>query len=193
MRRSLLIGLTVFSIAAILLAGGTMAWFVSNQEVDNTFTAGTVSIEVNEHGFTDITNWNPGDISNKDVSVKSNGSKKTYVRVSITPQWLNDEGNAVDNNLSVGNVELIFADNDKWATFSQFDGYYYYKDILEEGEETEFLLDGVRLVGTATGNDYQGRTLRITVKAEGVQASHEAYKDAWGIDTLPAGVSVYLE
>ncbi|MDD4570652.1 MAG: hypothetical protein PHE70_11100 [Tepidanaerobacteraceae bacterium] len=49
------------------------------------------------------------------------------------------------------------------------------------------------LAGLGTSNDYQGMTLRINVEAEAVQASHEAYKDAWNITNLPAGVEVWGE
>lgn len=183
MKKTLLISLLVFSLIALLVVGGTMAWFTDKKELDNKFTAGTVKIEVNEHGFNDIENWNPGDTTNKKVSVKSTGSKKTYVRVLLTPEW-------VDSNLSVENVELILADNTDWV----FDnGYYYYKHILEKGEVTSLLLEKVHLIGSETGNDYQGATLRINVAAEAVQASHEAYKDAWKINNLPTGVERWSE
>ena len=71
MKKTLLIGLLVFSLVALLVVGGTMAWFTSEDEVTNKFTAGTVKIEINEHEFEDIIDWNPGDTTNKDVSVKS--------------------------------------------------------------------------------------------------------------------------
>lgn len=61
MRRSLLIGLVVFSLAALLVVGGTMAFFTDNEKVENTLTAGTVEVEINEHGFKDITNWQRGE------------------------------------------------------------------------------------------------------------------------------------
>ncbi|MDI3480646.1 MAG: hypothetical protein PWQ97_301 [Tepidanaerobacteraceae bacterium] len=186
MKKTLLIGSLVFLLVALLIVGGTMAWFTSEKSVANTFTAGTVKIEVNEHGFEDITNWNPGDTTNKDVSVISEGSKATYVRVSLTPEWL--DANGSPTNLSVDNVNLILANNDDWVYSN---GWYYYKHILNQNDETSLLLDAVELIGAQTGNDYQGKTLRINVKAEGVQASHEAYKDAWGISSLPAGVKEF--
>ncbi|MGB4443040.1 MAG: TasA family protein, partial [Dethiobacteria bacterium] len=86
-KKNVLIGVLVFSLAA-LLAVGTWAWFTATADpVTNQFTAGTVKIEINEHGFTDVVNWNPGDTTEKKVSVKSKGSKASYVRVSLTPVW----------------------------------------------------------------------------------------------------------
>jgi predicted ribosomally synthesized peptide with SipW-like signal peptide len=184
MRRSLLIGLVVFSLAALLVVGGTMAFFTDNEKVENTLTAGTVEVEINEHGFKDITNWQRGGTENKDVSVKSTGSKGTYVRVCLVPQWLNEAGTDVDTNLSVGNVILNLASN--WGNnWVYADGWYYYKQKLDKNGETSLLLDSVTLDSSTTGEEYSGRTLRIKVIAEGVQASHDAYKRVWGIDDLP--------
>lgn len=185
MKKSILVGMLVFSLAALMVVGGTLAWFTSEAEVTNTFKAGTVEIEVLEKGETeDITNWNPGDTTDYDVSVKSLGSKQTYVRVKLEPVWYDDDEEAeVDEN----NVELIFGEDleENWVLD---DGWYYYKEILEQNQETSLLLDKVHLKGKETGNEYQGLTLKIKVEAQAVQASNDAYKDAWGINSLPEGV-----
>jgi len=191
-KKTLLIGLLVFCLVALLVVGGTMAWFTDDKTIENIFTAGTVKIEVNEHGFKDIDNWNPGDTTDKDVSVISKGSKGTYVRVRLVPVWghMAEDKFIEDNNLSINNVSLNTINSGKWVKSGD---YYYYHKIMNKDNETELLLDGVHLDGKGTTNDYQGKTLRINVVAEAVQASHEAYKDAWGIDTLPQGVERWSE
>jgi len=185
MKKSILVGMLVFSLAALMVVGGTLAWFTSEAEVTNTFTAGTVEIEVLEKGETeDITNWNPGDTTDYDVSVKSLGSKQTYVRVKLEPEWYNGE---IEANVDKDNVELTLAEN--WEKYWVLaDGWYYYKNILGEDDETSLLLDKVHLKGKETGNEYQGLTLKIKVEAQAVQASNKAYQDAWGINSLPDGV-----
>lgn len=179
-KKNVLIGVLVFSLAA-LLAVGTWAWFTATADpLTNQFTAGTVKIEINEHGFTDVVNWNPGDTTEKKVSVKSKGSKASYVRVSLTPVW--------EDNLPIDNVILNWNEND-WVYSG---GWYYYKQILGAGQETPLLLQSVTLDGSGTGDQYQGKALQIVVDAEAVQASHGAYKDAWGLDQLPAGVEEWV-
>ena len=176
MKKSMMMLILAGTLVTLLVAGGTMAWFTAAQEVDNNFTAGTVAITVNEHDFADITNWNPGDTTNKDVSVKSTGSKKTYVRVSLTPQWTPASGTA---SLSLANVSLntINVPTD-WVLFN---GWYYYKIILQNGNETSLLLDSVAFSGPLTDNTYQGAKLAIKVKAEAVQASNGAALTTWGL------------
>ena len=185
MKKSILVGMLVFSLAALMVVGGTLAWFTSEAEVTNTFKAGTVEIKVLEKGETEgITNWNPGDTTDYGVSVKSLGSKQTYVRVKLEPVWYNGE---IEANVDKDNVELTLAEN--WEKYWVLDdGWYYYKEILEQNQETSLLLDKVHLKGEETDNKYQGLTLKIKVEAQAVQASNKAYQDAWGIESLPDGV-----
>lgn len=174
MKKRILILLSLVVVFAIV-AGGTFAWFTSTAKpVTNTFKTGTVAVEVNENGFENIDNWNPGDTTNKDVTVISKGSKKTYVRVKLTKMWTNELPN--------DNVELVLANNNDWV---YSDGWYYYKNILTKDQETSKLLDAVKLIGPVTNNEYQGQTLSVNVETEAVQATHEAYKDVWGLTSLP--------
>ncbi len=180
MKKKLIIMLSSIMLVSLLIVGGTMAWFTDEKTVDNKFTAGTVKIEINEHGFEDITNWNPGDTTDKKVSIKSLGSKKSYIRVALTPEW-------IDTDLPTSNVQLNINTTD-WVYEN---GWYYYKNIVNENQETELLLNSVTLVGSATGNEYQGKTLKINVKAEAVQASNNAYQTTWGLTALPSGVEAF--
>lgn len=189
MKKSILVGMLVFSLAALMVVGGTLAWFTSEAEVTNTFKAGTVEIEVLEKGETEgITNWNPGDTTDYDVWFKSNGSKDTYLRVKLTPVWYDGE---VEKDIEANNVELTLAGN--WENYWVLadDGWYYYKNILEEDDETKLLLDEVHLKGKETDNKYQGLTLKIKVEAQAVQASNDAIFDAWELEDLPEDVEVW--
>ncbi|MCF6465841.1 TasA family protein [Clostridium sp. Cult2] len=177
MRKKTIIISSIIALSVLLIVG-TMAWFSDTKVATNLFTAGTVEIEVNEHGFEDLDNINPGDEKTKNVSVKSIGTKRSYVRVALIPQW-----NPI--NLST-DVVILNTNEDDWVYEN---GWYYYKYILEQGEETSLLLESVTFASDI-GNEYQGATFTITVKAEAVQASHEAYKDVWGIDSLPTGVEI---
>ena len=190
MKKLVPVGILLFSLAA-LLAAGTWTWF--NFKADpavNSFTADTVEIEINEHGFQDIENWNPGDNTVKQVSVKTLGSKCAYVRVSLTPVWGHMDGEifVAEPSLPVDNV--VFNWNQAGWVYDS--GWYYCKDILcPEHEETSLLLESVSLLHAA-GSEYQGKVLRIVVSAEAVQASHEAFKDAWGLTSLPASVEQWV-
>ena len=170
-------------LATLLVVGGTMAWFTSNpDEVTNTFTAGTVKIEVKEHCFEDKINVNPGDIYEKEVSVKSKGSKQTYVRVKLTPQWT-DKNNTVLPNEFNNEIIARYDIGEDWVLGP--DGYYYYTKIMKENEETPLLIHEVEFNGPAMTDTYQGAKFTLDVKAEAVQASHYAFRDEWNITGAP--------
>lgn len=179
-RTKLIIGLSL--VLAMIIGGATMAWFTSNPaQVTNTFKAGTVTVTLNDYTgtsvttpFAAITNVNPGDWYDKKVSVTSNGSKQAYVRVKLTPAWS-------DAELSTDNVILNLGTD--WVLS---EGYYYYKHILNEGETTTLLLNGVTFDGVKTTNSYQSASFTIDVQAEAVQASHYAFRDVWGLGSNAA-------
>lgn len=155
----------------LALGGATMAWFHAETDpITNTFKAGTVEITLNDVFDNEAAkNVNPGDWYKKEVSVTSTGTKKTYVRVMLTPTWDN-------SSLTVDNVIMHLNKND-WVYGN--DGWYYYKHILEKDATTPLLLSGVTFDGEKTDNKYQDAVFTIEVKAEAVQASHYAFRAIW--------------
>ena len=193
MKKIAFIALLVLTLVALFTVG-TYAWFTGGNEATNTLIAGTVKIEIIETGadglpaaggiFAD--NWT-GTVTTKEVSVKSLGSKKTYARVSLTPVWYSVDGDPKPG-LPVDNVQLNLASGYS-VNWTYSDGWYYYKRILNQDEVTELLLTSVTLSST---DGYEGLVLKIVINAEGVQASHDAYKDAWQLTSLPAGVEPWV-
>ena len=191
MKKWALTALVVLSLAAVL-AGGNWAWLVAKAgPLTNRFTAGTVKIEIDEHGFGDISGWSPGTVSQKKISAKNIGTKASYVRISLTPVWGSESGGkfTAEPSLPVDNIKFNFIGSYDSHWVYQ-DGWHYYKSILLKGAETELLLQSVTLKSPMK-KDYKGKVLRIIVSAEAVQASHDAYKEAWGLLNLPDGVETW--
>lgn len=172
MKKKLIVAFTIILIA-VMTAGGSMAWFNSRTDTINEFKLGTVKVKVVEEGFTDISNAQ-ATIYNKNVQVQSLGSKKTYVRVRLVPEWSNP-------SLPVSNVELNLVANSDWILHT--DGYYYFKYYLTTSQITSLLLDSVTF--TELGAEYAGERFTLKVVAEGVQITHEAWTDIWGLSSLP--------
>ena len=165
MKRSIPIGLLVVSLVALFVLGGTLAWFTADAEVPpNMFTTGTVDIEIDED-LDDPNGWAPGITKKKEVSVKNLGSLPVLVRVQLTPVWgsMDGENFREDEELSIDNV--IFnentEDNVNTEDWVKSGDWYYYKGVLEPKGETPLLLASVTLDSSLTGNDYQGKTLKI--------------------------------
>jgi len=168
-KKNLLIG-SALVLAALLVVGGTMAWFTAAAEpVTNTFTAGTVNIKLHDVQMDNgeellfpengIGNVNPGDEYEKIVYVENTGTKAVYVRVKLTPAWTKGESSLP---LQVGGVNMATFPivDDRWVP----DGdWYYFKDPLAPGHSTGYLINKVEFAGVAMTNDYQGATFTLTV------------------------------
>ncbi len=192
MKKWVLTVIAVLSLAAVLI-GGNWAWLVDKTgPLTNRFTAGTVRVEINEHGFTDVSGWSSGVAAEKKISAKSKGSKASYVRISLTPVWGTETGGVftAEPSLPVDNVQFNFADgyDSNWV---YQDGWYYYRSILAGGAETGLLLQSVTLI-SPMGEEYKGKVLHIMVNAESVQASHGVYREAWDMENLPQGVEAWI-
>jgi len=112
----------------------------------------------------------------------------------LTPVWGSMDGEDFYEDEDLGIENVIFNINtDSWVKSG--DWYYYMgvletegkpKGVLEPEGKTPPLLYSVTLNGSLTHNDYQGKTLKIYVNAEAVQAAPiEAALEAWGLDKLP--------
>ena len=202
----------LFVIAASL--GATMAWFTDEASVpENIFEAGTVLIEADEtweYGDK-LENWNPGDCTEKIITVENSGTKAILVRAQFNESWtlkyeLDENGN-IDKDENGDPIEIedpqpIFPDDSEWEDVVNMDlndnewffvddlndeanGYWYYDGVLEAGEVPDPItfITEVCLSGDAD-NKFQGATYTLEVTFEAIQASNNASGDAWGIDSI---------
>ena len=109
-KKSLLLGLTVVIIVASTAVGGTLAYFTSADNAKNTFTVGSVEIDLYEHKVAKTTDenglatWNyvydgdtkievnentydgvyPSAVLPKDPTIRNTGKSPAYVRMKVT-------------------------------------------------------------------------------------------------------------
>lgn len=186
------------------VVGGTFAWFTSKDTVTNQFaTTGTdepdnpdAGIKIEEE-FEKPENVLPGTETNKDVRVKSTANYDQFIRVKFEKKFVevgtDETGKETRTEISkikVGEkeydldtslIELNFTDylKDTKAEGTWFegeDGYYYYIGKVAGGSYTNMLLDSVTLSSKA-GNEYKNLEFDVTVVADSIQSSNEAYKD----------------
>ena len=199
--------LSALLLAGILTAGvvgGTFAWFTSKDTVTNQFaTTGTnepgnpdAGIKIEEE-FQKPENVLPGTETNKDVRVKSTANYDQFIKVKFEKKFVkvdkDENGNekrteikkiqvaGKEYELDTSLIELKFTDylEDTKAEGTWFegkDGYYYYIGKVAGGSYTNMLLDSVTLSSKA-GNEYKNLEFDVTVVADSIQSSNEAYKD----------------
>ena len=196
-KRSLMLIMSV-TLAVLLIAGGTFAWFTANADpVVNEFTAGTVEIELIDI-FDGAPNVNPGDCYSKVIYVENTGTKRAYIRIEADTLFTAADGETIlpNNVISYGinspreewtyewwDIFHLFGNVELIPGWTYQDGYFYYDKVVEPGYFTKPLLKCNRIcfAGEGMGDEYQGSTLDITIGAEAIQATHGAVQEVWGV------------
>ena len=163
----------VAGLAAIMVIGGTFAYFNQTMTVTNPFDTGKYNTNVTEDFKPeDGKTWEPGAEVNKDVTVKNTGDYDVLVRVKLTEKWVNKttsntiaenttglKGNASQANatdgLTTGDYSVVekTLDEANWV-YNDADGYWYYKTNLAAGTDTGKFLDAVKLLEDADMGKY---------------------------------------
>ena len=159
-------------LAAIMLVGGTFAYFNQTMKVENPFDTGKYDTKVTEDFKPqDGENWEPGAEVNKDVNVLNTGDYDVLVRVKFDEKWVNkDTGATVKENAGMddstsqdnatdglvekdGSVVAKTLNKENWV-YNGADGYWYYNQNLKADGETGTFLDAVKLLEDADMGNY---------------------------------------
>lgn len=192
-KKVLILALAVALIA--IMVGGSLAYFTAGDEVTNTFTIGSVKIEVVEdfqEPQTMIPVVAPDDTDpnyiNKDARVKNTGDNAAYVQMYVAiPKALDD----------VGAFVVVDANTGDWtdraaAGTAEIDGVtcnvymYRYKNLLDVNTETNDVITAAYLAsqldydhdtnrfvmnGTVIDAYVPGESIHIYVAAQAIQAA----------------------
>ena len=168
MKKKIVAMCATVALAAVAIAGGSLAYFTDSDEATNEFTVGNVSIDLtepkwDESGSEEARDVYPGEALAKDPTVTNDGNNPCFVRVSVTGfDCLGDAGLVT---YRTDYVEGALGTD--WVLHS--DGYYYYTKVLAVGETTDALFDQIVIPVGLTNGD--GETVyEIDVKAYAVQA-----------------------
>lgn len=182
-RRIPIIALMLAVIVIAASAYATVAYFTASDKVTNVITAGNVKIELNEMmtaedgdtlvPFENKTGIMPGTEVSKIVTVKNTGNNAAYIRIGVKSLiYKTTDGELlIDEKLTDKMDAYIAIDfNDKDWTYKD-DGYYYYNNALEAGEETAPLFTKAKFSGKMT-DDYQNSQLEIDITAYATQVAN---------------------
>ena len=170
------IKLTTIALIAIVLTfigQGTLAYYSTIGKATNVVTSGDVQFKI--HEMTDQgTEFPregvyivPGDIVSKKVSIESDCNHPFYLRVKMVYGVNSQELTAED----------CFKLNINEEYWQLYDGWYYFKGVVEPGQTTPDVFSHVEMVGAKIDNSYIGKTLTLTVKAQAVQSENNPITD----------------
>lgn len=170
-KKSLLLLVSLILIFA-LAVGGTLAYVaVKSAQAENQFEAASVTCQVQVSGDT--------------VSVKNTGNIQAYIRAAVTVNWMDSSGHVRGLAPVMTDYTLGYNTADWWQDTAT--GYWYYRNAVAAGAETNALVTSVVLQTAAP----EGYALSVEVTAEAIQAPGDtdadgtpAYQDAWGIASI---------
>ena len=187
---------SLVAIVAILLIVGigvTLAYYSSSDNFTNIFKAGLYRI-IDKEVFESPDNWIPGETIPKVVTSKNTGTVPAAVRVSYTEKWETQDGTDITNQITPNPAIINFANTNDWTLSN---GYYYYKYVLNPGDETSSFMESVTLdpnldsvTCTGSGNEKSceaqnkasGAKYKLTITIDTVQ--YDQYENVWETDVV---------
>ena len=198
-KKSILMAAIAVMLVAVLVVGGTLAYFTDTKSANNTFTMGNVAITLDE---TDVNNpaarttkgntYNvyPGQTVKKDPIVHNTGKNAAYIRATVNvSNWMNlvatyypdfketfpNDGYKAALNLLVGELgegwSVVEVVKGDTFTIGQFDAKFIlkYDGTLAAGSETTPMFTQV-MVPAGLDNANASTFSSVKVQAQAIQA-----------------------
>lgn len=170
-------------LAAVLAAA---AWSVTGR-AGNVLTTDSFSNRILEK-YQKPPALKPGQSVEKVVHIENDGAADSFVRVRVTPLWVTRDRKGrltEDKSLDTGMLQVEY-NTRGWMQLE--DGYWYYKDVLKAGTQTEEPLIKSFWLSEQADNSYKNKDGEIRVELESIQASEEALEGLWGVSRETLGI-----
>ena len=198
-KKSILMAAIAVMLVAVLVVGGTLAYFTDTKSATNTFTMGNVKITLDE---TDVKNPEgrttkgntydvyPGQTVTKDPVVHNTGKNAAYIRATVNvSNWMNlvaayypdfketfpNDGYKAALNLLVGELgkgwSVVGVEAGDIFTIGQFDAKFIlkYDGTLAAGTDTTAMFQHV-IVPAGLDNENASSFSSVKVVAQAIQA-----------------------
>lgn len=178
-RLAALLVVTAFSVAV----SGTLCYFMAaTAGIENRFFPARLTIEIHET-FTknDENEYVKSNVSFENVEIPG-ATSNAYIRARLVPSWRDADGHVAGVPATLDMPGAVTSVINEDLSFDEIGGYYYYKGILDPGEQTPVLIRSLTVDYSAlAGTVYEGLAFELTVLAEGLNASPGAAEATWGM------------
>ena len=174
--KSLKIILLVFS--SIVFMSVVKAYFSNIQVVRNEFKVAKIDVRIEEN-FNNTT-WPK--LTTKEVNIVNYSDSKAVIRILYTEMWKYDN-RIISNTYNGENVVIKNFTDEFLNNFVYYDGWYYYKKVLN-GNETVKVLNSIKLKEEldSAANIYSNANYELTFHYEALQPTEKAIKEVWKLD-----------
>lgn len=185
---------------SVLVVGGSIAFFRAETNATSPMSSTSLGIELKEgkteegsqtlkDGTIVLDNVAPGAKIDKQLYVENIKESPSYVRVTLTKYWEDNEGNKLPEK-EAEQIILNQLNKDNWIIQEDEDNgevvYMYYQLPIDSGETTTDFLNQVQIAtsGAALDNSYTNLVAKVDVEVDAIQeyAAHDAILAEWGLE-----------
>lgn len=172
------IALVVLLITALSIGVyATLASLNTTGKAANTVTSGNIKIELSDDYETDGDIQPiimPSTVMIKDIAVENIGNKNCYVKIKLSDEFLDEEGNKFIEDENSDQITYSFSDDENWTLGN--DGFVYYNNILKPSENTGTLKVNMNFSSNLSEEAENG-ILNTFTKAYAVQSDNNELTD----------------
>ncbi len=192
------------ALAGVMLIGGTYAYFTDGDTATNTFTVGSIEIELQEPNWEPPEDITPNETLEKDPQIKNTGNNESYVFLEVTVPYANIVTAKADGTKNAkADTELFsYEVNSGWTQLGTDQNNTSDKTItrvyvygsasactaLAADATTPALFDKVTFANIVEDQSLEGTTQNLVVNAYAIQTG-----DINGGKTAPADVWAVLK
>lgn len=155
----------------LVFIGMTVAYLMQDSKLENQFVVASVENEIQESFENNV---------KENVFIKNKGDIDVYIRLKVMPYFVDQNKNILSKS-PIKDTDYTIKYPDKFtANWFELNGFYYYRNKLCAGNDSEVLFDEVKSINTDSGK------FVFDIISESIQAYPEkAVSEAWsgiGVD-----------
>ena len=170
-------------LAVALVIGVVLAFYGSQGDIENVLSTKSSSVYIQEL-FDPADYWLAGETKQKEVKFGNQGERDQIIRFRIEEKWYASNGTTwkpkTPNPVEIKWSEEIGA---QWTSFEDDNGWYYYKDILEVGEQTDLVMKGLKFANRLSNDkqieDFSYCSFRLVIYMEALDVNPEFSQSSW--------------
>lgn len=172
--KKILLASVMAMLLGIAAVGSSLAFLVDQTgKITNQFVPSTVTGVIEEEFNHQV---------KTDVKIKNTGDIPAYVRVTVVPNWVDDESN-VAAEVKESDYEITWNVSDASGWFKGSDGFYYYSRPVLPGVSTDVLIKECKPLVSKTDASGNQLHFELHVIASLIQAEpSEAVEEAWRVN-----------
>ena len=164
----------LLAVVAILLIGGTVAWFTFNATEDVQVQTARIDFTV-INGTVTANNLLPGEaVPGASVSITNSSTRAAFLRVKLD-QLPTGFYHGTDTPNDIFNLTGDIMDPTRWTYIN---GWFYHIGPIATTTTNIPLINGVT-IATTVGNEYQERTTGFRVTVDAIQGTQAAAESLW--------------